>query len=155
MYQRLEFACAAMLLAAIVLLVGVASVARYAGSPIIWSVEVAQLLFVWLCMLAADLALQEYRHFGLSILLDNLTPGRRRLVEIANHLVLVALLAFLLVYSVRNTALMHRSLVGSTQMPASFIHAAMPFGLVLMLRTLAVQLFRQITGRQPTGRSAV
>ena len=51
MYQRVEFACASLILAAIVILVAIASVSRAMGSPIIWSVEIAQLLFVWLCML--------------------------------------------------------------------------------------------------------
>ena len=61
MLRRVEFACAALLLAAVVILVGVASVARAIGSPIIWSVEIAQLLFLWLCVFSIDLALQDQR----------------------------------------------------------------------------------------------
>ena len=87
MYQRMEFGLAALLLVAIVLLVGVASITRFLGSPIIWSVEIAQLCFVWICMLAADLALQQNRHFGLSIVLDSLTPRGRRIAEIINTMV--------------------------------------------------------------------
>lgn len=147
LYRRIEYACAALLLSLIVLLVGLASLTRAMGSPIIWSIEVAQLLFIWLCMLAADLALQERRHFGLSILLDNLPPRGRRVAEIVNTLVLLALLALLLVYAVRNTILMHPRLDGAIQMPSSYIHAAMPVGLVLMLRTLTVQLFEAVTRR--------
>ncbi|TCT13175.1 TRAP-type C4-dicarboxylate transport system permease small subunit [Tepidamorphus gemmatus] len=150
MYQRVEFACAALLLAAIVLLVGVAAITRAYGAPIIWSVEIAQLMFVWLVMLAADLALQQDRHFGLSMVLDRLSPAAARILAIANLLVMIGLLGFLLFHSLRNTALMHRSLVGATQMPASYIHAAMPFGLVLMLRTLLVQLYAAIRGRSTT-----
>ncbi len=141
MYQRLEFACASLLFAAIVVLVGVAAVARFMGTPIIWSIEVAQLLFVWLCLLAADLALQQQRHFGLSILIDNLPPQWRRLLAILNHAILLVLLFFLLFYAVRNTQLMHSRFIGATRMNASLVHAAMPFGLVLMIRTLAVQLY--------------
>lgn len=145
MYQRVEFVCAALLLVAIVILVAVASVTRYLGSPIIWSVEIAQLLFVWLCMLAADLALQQQRHFGLGLVLDKLGPQPRRLLEICNTVIVLSLLAFLLVYAVRNTLLMHPRLIGATQMNASLVHAAMPFGIALMLRTLALQLYRAIT----------
>ena len=46
---QLEFAVAALLLAAIVLLVFVAAVMRFFGHPLIWSVDLAQLLFIWLC----------------------------------------------------------------------------------------------------------
>lgn len=147
MYKRIEFACAALLLTLVVLLVGLAAVARAMGSPIIWSIEIAQLLFIWLCMVAADLALQERRHFGLSILLDNLSPRARRVADLVNHLVLVALLAFLLVYAVRNTILMHPRLDGAIQMHASFIHAALPVGIVLMLRTLCVDIWRSLRNR--------
>ena len=144
MYQRLEFACAFLLLAAIVGLVGVASVARAIGSPIIWSVEIAQLLFVWLCMLAADLALQERRHFGLMILLDYLTPRSRRIVEVVNMLILIGLLGFLLSYAWRNMILMHPRLIGALQMHGSYIHASMVVGLALLLRTMVVQTIARL-----------
>ena len=148
MYQRLEFACAAFLLVGIVILVGIASITRYLGSPIIWSVEIAQLLFVWLCMLAADLALQQNRHFGLSILLDRLSPKARRIADIVNILIVGALLAFLLFYALRNAVLMHPRLIGATQMNASLIHGSMVVGLALMLRTLAVQFYWRAFARE-------
>jgi TRAP-type C4-dicarboxylate transport system permease small subunit len=146
-YQRVEFACAACLLVAIVLLVGLASVARSLGAPIIWSVEIAQLLFVWLCMLAADLALQQDRHFGLMIMLDALPSKARHLAEILNRLIVALLLAFLLVYALRNAVLMHPRLIGATQMHASFVHASIVLGLVLMLCTLALQIYRRLSAR--------
>lgn len=148
MYQRIEAACAVLLLAAIVVLVGVASVARSMGVPIIWSVEIAQLLFAWLCMIAADLALQQNRHFGLSILLDNIPPRARHVVGTINTVILMVFLAFLFVYALRNTALMHPRLIGATQMNASVVHASLVAGLILMLRTLTVQFVRQVFRRQ-------
>ncbi len=146
MYQRVEIACAVTFFAAIVVLVGVASVARAAGSPIIWSVEIAQLLFAWVCMLAADVAMQHNRHFGLSILRDNLRPRAAQVVELVNLLVMIGLLGFLLVYAVENTILMHPRLIGATQMNASLVHASMPVGLALLLRTLLVKLWRAVAG---------
>ncbi len=142
-------AVAALLLVAIVVLVGIASVARSMGSPIIWSIEVAQLLFVWLVMLAADIALQEGRHFGLSLLLDQLKPRARLVVDVINILILIGLLAFLSSYAVKNVQLMHPRLIGATQMHASMVHGALLFGIVLFLRTLAVQLYGRI--RQGSG----
>jgi TRAP-type C4-dicarboxylate transport system permease small subunit len=147
MYQRLEYACAILIFVAIVILVGAASITRFLGSPIIWSVEIAQLLFVWECMLAADLALQHNRHFGLSIVLDALSERSRWILDALNLLVLIGLLGFLFYYAVKNTILMHPRLIGATQMHASLIHAAMPFGLALMLRTLVVRLWQQTRAR--------
>lgn len=144
MYRKIEMASAVLLLLGIVLLVGIASVSRAVGSPIIWSVEIAQLLFVWLCMLAADIALQDGRHFGLLILLDNLSPYMRRLFEIFNLIVLMVLLLLLFTYAWKNTILMHPRLIGATQMHASFVHASMVVGLALLMRTMGIQLFNKI-----------
>lgn len=148
MLQRVEFAVACLLLATIVALVGIASVSRAMGHPIIWSVEIAQLLFVWLCMLAADLALQQRRHFGLMIVLDNVPAGGRRWIEIGNMLVVVALLAFLLYHAWRNAVLMHPRLIGATQMNGSLIHSSMVVGLALLLRTMVAQTWQRLRERE-------
>ncbi|MDZ5696003.1 TRAP transporter small permease [Chelativorans sp. M5D2P16] len=149
MYQRIEFVFAVVLLGLIVVLVGVAAAARVAGAPIIWSIEVAQLLFAWLAMIAADLALQQERHIGMSLLLDALPPPIRRYAELANLGILLALVGFLLVYALKNTVLMHPRLIGATQMNASLVHASMAAGLLLMLRTLVLRIYRGI--RTPGG----
>ena len=140
MFRRLEFACAALLLGAVVVLVGLAAVTRAMGTPIIWSVEIAQLTFLWLCILAIDLALQEERHFGLRIVQDNVSPRIGRIVEIVNLLIMVALLAFLIRYAWRNTILMHTRLDGALQIRGSYLHASMVVGFSLMIRTLLARL---------------
>ena len=147
MYRKVECGLAVALLATIVILVGAASVARVAGSPIIWSIEIAQLLFLWLCMLAADLAMQQGRHFGLTLLLDKLSPAKRHLLICFNMLLLAVLLAFLLMQAWKNTMLMHSRLDGALQIPGSYYHAAMIVGLALMLRTTLVQFYDHLRGR--------
>ncbi|MCB1499968.1 MAG: TRAP transporter small permease subunit [Bauldia sp.] len=144
MYQRIEFACATLLLVAIVGLVGVAAVTRVMGAPIIWSIEVATAMFVWLVVLAVDLAMQQDRHFGLSLVLDRVPPAARRWIEVANIAVLMALLIYLLYYAVINVPLMHKRMLGALQIPKSYIHLAMPVGIVLWLRTLGVQLWARM-----------
>ncbi|WPZ35083.1 TRAP transporter small permease subunit [Thalassobaculum sp. OXR-137] len=153
MLRTLESACAVALLAGIVVLVGIAAVARSLGSPIIWSVEIAQLLFVWLCMLAADLAMQQRRHFGLSLLPDSLGPRSRHVLEAANLLIVIGLLMFLWVYAWRNMILMHPRLIGATQMNGSLIHASMVVGLLLLLRTSMVQFVSHLKKTAPIGKT--
>ena len=55
------------LLSAIVLLVFAAAVMRTVGLPIIWSVDIAQLLFAWLCMLGANQTLKHAQHATVDI----------------------------------------------------------------------------------------
>ncbi|WP_339947818.1 TRAP transporter small permease subunit [uncultured Albimonas sp.] len=140
--RRAEGWGALALLVAIVALVAAASLARALGAPIIWSVEVAQLLFVWLCIFAADLAMQRDRHFGLSFLVDALSPRAARRLAILNHAVLAILLAFLLFHAWRNMILMHPRLIGATQMHGSWLHGSMVAGFALMLRTMLTNLWR-------------
>lgn len=140
MLRRVEFACASLLLGAVVLLVGLAAITRATGAPIIWSIEVAQLIFLWLCILAIDLGLQDERHFGLRIVQDNVSPSVSKVVEIVNLLIMVALLAFLIRYAWRNTVIMHTRLDGALQIPGSYYHASMVVGFALMIRTLLARL---------------
>lgn len=148
MIRSVERIVAILLLAAIVALVAAAALARAMGEPIIWSVEIAQLLFVWLAMIAADLAMQERRHFGLSLLSATVGVRARFWIDLLNHAVLIGLLGFLLVYAWRNMILMHPRLLGATQMHGSLIHASMVLGLGLLLRTMIAQTLARIRGGQ-------
>lgn len=145
MLRRVEFACASLLLSAVVVLVALAAITRATGAPIIWSIEIAQLLFLWLCILAIDLGLQDERHFGLQVLQDNVSPGLRKVVEVVNLLIMIALLAFLIRYAWRNTIVMHARLDGALQIPGSYYHASMIVGFALMIRTLLVRLAAALT----------
>ena len=139
MFRRIEISLASCLLATIVILVGVAAISRKFGSPIIWSLEVSTALFVWLVVLAVDIAMQQNRHFGLSVVLDNVSPRARRWIELVNMVVVMALLTYLLYYAIINVPLMHKRMLGALQITKSYIHLAMPVGILLWLRTLAVQ----------------
>ncbi len=140
-FRQVETVCAVLLLSAIVILVAIASLSRGLNHPIIWSIEVSQLCFVWLCIMAADLAMQHERHFGLSVLSDKLSDVQKVWLELFNRFVLIVLLGFLLTYAVENAILMRPRLVGATQMSASYYHASMVVGFALLLRTMIMQTF--------------
>lgn len=146
MFRRIEISLATSLLATIVVLVAVAAISRKFGSPIIWSLEVSTALFVWLVVLAVDIAMQQNRHFGLSLILDNVPPVARRWIELINMAVVALLLLYLLYYATINVPLMHKRMLGALQIPKSFIHLAIPVGIVLWLRTLAVQAYGVLRG---------
>ncbi len=63
-----------------ILLAGV--VARYVfNSPLTWSDELASILFLWLAMLGAVIALRRGEHMRLTTLVGNMTPRARDFVE--------------------------------------------------------------------------
>lgn len=153
MYQRIEFLCAVLLLCTIVVLVGIGSVSRYLGSPIIGMIEISQMLFIWLCMIAADLAMQRSRHFGLGFLAQRLKGNAARLLRVGNLAIVAGLLVFLFVYSIELTRISHPRLIGGLQMHYSYITAALCLGMALMFRTTVAQLIAEIrdwrSGREP------
>jgi tripartite ATP-independent transporter DctM subunit len=75
-----------------VLLAGV--VARYIFHyPLIWSDEVASILFLWLAMLGSAVAFQRGEHMRMTAVVGKLDPARRAFLDV---LATVAALAFLL-----------------------------------------------------------
>jgi len=76
-----EAAAAALVAAEIViLLAGV--VARYAfGRPLVWSDELASILFLWLAMLGAVIALRRDEHMRMTAVVAMLPPARRATLD--------------------------------------------------------------------------
>ena len=65
----------------VILLIGVVS--RYVfHSPIIWSDEFASIIFLWLAMFGAAVALQRGKHMRLSYVVGRLPPNLQRVAEV-------------------------------------------------------------------------
>ena len=78
--HRIERWLCVLLLIAIVFLVFIAAIMRTLGYPIIWSVDVAQLLFAWLAMLAANQTFHHGQHASVDIFTRRLHPAYRELL---------------------------------------------------------------------------
>src|SRR5436305_6085112 len=75
-----------------VLLAGI--IGRYVfHSPLIWSDELAGILFLWLAMLGSVLALQRDEHMRMTAIVGKLSPGARAFLDVV---AVAACLAFLL-----------------------------------------------------------
>jgi TRAP-type C4-dicarboxylate transport system permease small subunit len=142
--RRIERAAAMSLLVAIFVLVFAATVGRYVGSPVIWAMEVTQAMFVWLCVLAADVTLQQRGHFSVPALADLLPPEKRRLLDIFNALVVLALLAFLAWYGVTFAQFSSLRPLPMTGVSEGIATAALPVGFALMFITVAEQLVMRL-----------
>lgn len=145
--RQTERAVAAALLVVTVTLVVVASAARYMGVPLVWTIEVVQAMFVWLCVISADLTLQRAGHFSVDMFANLLPRRARQALEIFNVLLSAALLAtlayygFLFAYITSGRPL---PMIGITSGVATM---ALPVGFVLMLITLAEHLIARIKGK--------
>lgn len=55
--EKLEFVVGTVLPGVITVLVFIAAVMRFFGHPLIWSVDLARLFFIWLCFIGAARAM--------------------------------------------------------------------------------------------------
>ena len=141
--RRVERAVAMALLCGVFLVVFLATIGRYLGTPVIWSIEASQAMFVWLCLLAGDITLQNFGHFSVPLIADTLSRPARRVLETFNAVVVLGLLCLLAWYG-----LTFAKISGGRPLPILGVSegiatAALPVGFALMAITTIEQLVRR------------
>ncbi|TLP48108.1 MULTISPECIES: TRAP transporter small permease [Cohaesibacter] len=129
---KIEFAVGAILLAIITVLVFIAAVMRFFGHPLIWSVDLAQLLFIWLCFIGATRAMRERVHLGVDYLVRLFPFGPRRLIETALALVFIGFLLLLAKEGYRLTMLNWQRIFGDSGLSYAWVTIAVPVGSILL-----------------------
>ncbi len=103
------------------------------GSPLSWSEELATILFVWVTMIGASLALKRGEHFAVELLQARLPSAGRRT---AGVLVGLLLTVFSLILLVKGFEMAWRNIPVRTpamEIPRALPYAAVPAGGTLML----------------------
>ena len=147
---RVEEFISRSLLALLVLLVFVPAVTRTFNRPIIWSIEIAQLLFAWLAFLGANQAMRAGAHIGVDLLTRNLPPRIRQAVALFNLGLIAAFLAALLWYGVELTFVSVDRRFMTTNLSFAFATVAAPLGAALLLLT-TVGRIAAVLRRGPDG----
>lgn len=133
---QLELVVGTGLLAVIVVLVFVASVMRFAGHPLIWSVDLAQLLFIWLCFIGATRAMRERAHLGVDLLIRYAGHRNRLIVETVLAAIFIAFMAVLAWEGCLLTMLNRERLFGDSGLSYAYVTIAVPVGCIFL--TLAI-----------------
>lgn len=145
--SRIELLVGVMLLAAIVGLVFIAAVMRFFGTPLIWSVDLAQLLFIWLCFLGANRALRRRVHLGVDLLIQTLDHRKRLALELLLGILVVVFLSVLAVEGVKLTLLNKERLFGDSGIPYAFVTIAVPVGCVFLVFTVVANALEALRRR--------
>lgn len=133
---QVEFIVAATILTTIVVLVFSAAVMRFFGRPLIWSVDMAQLLFIWLCFIGATRAMREKAHLGIDLFARRLPSRARLLLELAVSALVLAFLAALAVEGYRLTMLNRQRLFGDSGLSYAWVTSAVPVGCLMLAAAL-------------------
>ncbi len=146
--ERAEETVGIVLFAGVCLLVLLGAVTRTLGVPLIWAVDIAQMLFAWTAVLGADVALKRWQHIEIDILVRAFPRPLRHALAIAWLVVIAAFLAALVWLGVELTLLNLERELGDTPLSYGVVTAAVPAGAALMLITILHRLARGLTGRQ-------
>lgn len=144
MYRKAEEALSRVLLGACVILVVVASLGRWYGYPIIWSVDMAQLLFVWVCVLGANQTMRRDQHVGVDLFLIHMPVRLRRWVMFSHFLVIEAFLAAMVWFGYDLTRLNVERQFSDTPISYAWVTAAVPVGSALLFCTILARMIRMV-----------
>ena len=149
-------AVAAALLVAetLILLAGVIS--RYVfDNPLTWSDELACVLFSWLAMLGAVLALHRGEHMRLTALVNRLPQRWRVWLETLGALVVCVFVALVIVPAAQHTIEQMDITTPALQIPDGLRVAALPVGAVLMLIAALARMASHSSRAQLAGGVAI
>jgi tripartite ATP-independent transporter DctM subunit len=145
-----EFVAGALVLVDIaVLLAGV--IARFVfKKPIVWSDELASMIFIWLAMLGAVAALRRGEHMRMTAVVSMQTPARQRLFEAISVCASLAFLAMVAWPAWEYAAEERFITTPALEITNAWRAAALPAGIGLMIVFSALRLFRDADWRTTT-----
>ena len=144
----IELAASALVVAE-VLLLGVSTAARYLFSaPFPWSDELASLLFIWLAVLGAVVALRRGEHMRLTAFIRDMRPDRRAWLDAVAMTLVCAVLLTLMLPSYEHFDDLRIGLSPVLQISEGYRGAAILVGMGLMLLTAFRNLLMLANWRQ-------
>lgn len=146
-YVRLEDIVSKFLLAVITVLVLIAAVSRTVGYPVIWSDDMAQLLFAWLCVLGATRAMRLKAHMAVDYAVKWLPRTPRWLLELFNAALILGFLITLAISGYRLTMLNWQRVYGDSGISYAWVTIAIPVGCALMSLEIILHVVRSFRDR--------
>jgi len=144
---KIETVLAAAFLLLMVVLIFAGGVARMAGHPLNWTIDLATCFFAWACFLCADIAWRKDALMSIDALPAAASPTLRRALALANYLILTGFLVFV-IYSgvVLSIVSRARSFQGIAGVSYSWVTMSLPVGGALLLLTTLLKLRRTWLG---------
>lgn len=137
-----------------VLLAGVFS--RYAlHDPLIWSDELASILFIWLSMLGAVLALDRGEHMRLTAIVNRLSDKWRVWLETIAALIVCLFVLMIIGPAVEHATEQMEITTPALEIPDGLRAAALPVGAVLMFLAAVARMASRASVRQVISAFAV
>ncbi|GMR22682.1 MAG: 2,3-diketo-L-gulonate TRAP transporter small permease YiaM [Acidobacteriota bacterium] len=135
----------ALILAAIASICFIEVVRRPFGGSFVWYDEFVGYLLVWLTFLGAVLARSYHQHIGIDNVLESVSPGARRVLELTTHGLMVAVHVVLLIYGAQLVLRFLTERAITVDIPVGLVYLVIPLSAVFMLLIEAIQIARLFT----------
>lgn len=137
-----DASCAALVLAEVLLLL-IGVITRYAfDRPLVWSDDMARLLFLWLAMLGAVIALRRSEHMRMTALVARAGTRSRAVLDSTSLAASLLFLALLLGPAYNYASEQAAITMPALQVSDAWTAAALPVGTALMLVVALLRLMR-------------
>jgi tripartite ATP-independent transporter DctM subunit len=147
--DRVVEAVAALLVVIEVVILFAGVVWRYAlDQPLVWSGELAAILFLWLVSLGAVIALRRGEHMRMTFFVSRLAPQARRFVARISAMIIALFTICILVPGITFTIQQQAILTPTLQIPGSWEVGGQMVALVLLFYAALRQLFAGATPRE-------
>jgi tripartite ATP-independent transporter DctM subunit len=134
---------AAVLVLVEIVILGAGVTARYVfHAPLVWSDELASILFLWLSMLGAVVALRRGEHMRMTGLVSRVSPQTRALLEAVAITASIAFLLMIMPHAVEYAEEENFIVTPALEISNAWRAAAIPIGVGLMLIAAGCRLLR-------------
>jgi len=111
-----------------------ASLSRYVfQSPLVWTVEVSRVVFVWVVLLGVSTAEREDAHFQINIFVELFPRSVKVVVKLLSDLVVIASLIILFFISLPYVHQGSRGILPALQLTYNYVFISLSIGVVLTL----------------------
>ena len=132
--RSVEVAVTKYALAALCLLVFAAAVARTAGQPISWAIDIATFLFAWCVFLGGDIAIREDKLFAVAVVTARLPWKAQVALNVVNYVIIAVFLLAMIGYGSWLAYITRvRPFQGIPGFSYSWVTMSVPIGCALML----------------------
>lgn len=143
-YCKFEEALFSFLFAVMVALVFCSAIARGIGKPLVWSLDVAQLLLCWTSLVGADVAFRHDKFIGLDLVTRKLPPKVQRILEIVVLLLMQVAFIIFINWGVRLSIKSWKRAFQTLPISYSFVTIALPVMSILMTLTNVIKITDKI-----------
>ncbi|MGX5734282.1 TRAP transporter large permease [Bosea thiooxidans] len=134
---------AAIIVLAEILILGAGVAARYVfHAPLVWSDELASILFLWLSMLGAVIALRRGEHMRMTGLVSRVSPNVRMVLEALAITAAIAFLLMILPHALEYAEEENFIVTPALEISNAWRASALPAGMALMLVAAGFRLLR-------------